>query len=93
VYTLGLYMGRGVATWNDRARYEIVAPPPDSLEAVMASAGWRMSFVDFSGARADSWSRMPIPARDWGVRELRITPALSYDGVIYIDTVTPPEYL
>jgi erythromycin esterase len=93
VYTLGLYMGRGVATWNDQARYEIVAPRPNSLEAVMASAGWRMSFMDFTGAAADSWTRMPIDARDWGVRPMRITPGLSYDGVLYVDTVTPPEYL
>lgn len=93
VYTMGFYMGRGVATWNDRARYEIVAPPPDSLEAILASAGWRMSFVDFAGARADSWIRMPIRARDWGVHPMRITPGASYDGVVYVDTVTPPEYL
>jgi hypothetical protein len=59
----------------------------------MASAGWRMSFVDFTGAAADSWTRMPIEARDWGVTPMRITPADSYDGVIYVDTVTPPEYL
>jgi erythromycin esterase len=93
VYTVGLFMGRGVATWNDRSRYEIVAPPPDSLEAVMANAGWRMCFFDLARAPADSWARMPLEARDWGVRMLPITPAESYDGLIYIDTVTPPEYL
>ena len=94
-YALGLYMGRGVATWNNRARYEIVAPAPDSLEAVLANAGWRMSFVDFSRASPvpGSWMQAPLVARDWGVKALRITPALSYDGVIYIDTITPPEYL
>jgi erythromycin esterase len=93
VYTLGLYMGRGVATWNDRSRYEVEAPPPQSLEAVLAAAGWRLSFVDFSRAPAGSWAHAPIVARDWGVRESVITPARSYDGVIYVDTVTPPEYL
>jgi erythromycin esterase len=63
VYTLGLFMGRGVATWNNRARYEIVNPPPDSLEAVLASAGWKMSFVDFSRAPVTegSWMRTPDP--------------------------------
>jgi erythromycin esterase len=95
VYTLGLFMGRGVATWNNRARYEIVDPVPDSLEAVLASAGWKMSLVDFTQAptASGSWMRTPIAARDWGVQPLTITPALSFDGVIYIDTVTPPEYL
>ena len=95
VYTLGLFMGRGVATWNNRAPYEIVSPPTDTLEAVLASAGWKMSFVDFTraGVADGSWMRSPIPARDWGVQPITITPALSFDGVIYIDTVTPPEYL
>lgn len=95
VYTIGLYMGRGVGTLNNRSRYEIVAPPADSLEAIMASAGWRASFVDLSdpATPADSWRRMPLRARDWGTTPSTLTPARTYDALIYIDTVTPPEYL
>ena len=95
VYTIGLYMGRGVGTLNNRSRYEIVAPQPDTLEAIMASAGWRSSFVDLSDPAipADSWRRMPLPMRDWGNRPGTLTPARTYDALIYIDTVTPPEYL
>ena len=94
VYTIGLYMGRGVATMNDRARYEIKPPPDNSLEAILASAGWKMSFVELSGARTDSnsWMREPITAREWGTTPARIVPARTYDAVIYIDTVTPPDY-
>ena len=95
VYTIGLYMGRGVGTLNNRSRYEIVAPPPDTLEAILASAGWRASFVDLSDPAmpADSWRRMPLRARDWGTTPSTLTPARTYDGLIYIDTATPPEYL
>jgi erythromycin esterase-like protein len=95
VYTIGLYMGRGAATLNNRSRYEVVAPEADTLEAIMASAGWRSCFVDLSDplTPADSWRRMPISARDWGTVPGTITPASSYDALIYIDTVTPPEYL
>jgi erythromycin esterase len=95
VYTLGLVMGRGVATLNNRSRYEVVAPPEDSLEAILANAGWRNAFVDMSGPAipADSWRRMPITTRDWGTTPVTIVPAELYDGLIYIDTVTPPEYL
>jgi len=95
VYTIGLYMGRGVGTLNNRARYEIVGPEPDTLEAVMASAGWRAAFFDLSDPRtpADSWRRMPLRARDWGNVPATLTPAHTYDGLIYIDTATPPEYL
>lgn len=95
VYTIGLFMGRGAATLNNRSRYEIVAPAPDSLEAIMASAGWRTSFVDLSDPRtpADSWRRMPLHARDWGNVPVTLTPSQAYDALIYVDTVTPPEYL
>ena len=34
VYTVGLYMGRGVATENDRKPYDIAPPPAQSLEAI-----------------------------------------------------------
>ena len=95
VYTIGLFMGRGAATLNNRSRYAIPAPDPDSLEAILASAGWRSSFVDFSDPRmpADSWRRMPLRTRDWGTTPMTLTPARAYDGAIYVDTVTPPEYL
>lgn len=95
VYTIGLYMGRGVGTLNNRSRYEIAAPQPDTLEAILASAGWRACFVDLSdpATPADSWRRMPLGARDWGTTPSTLVPARTYDGLIYIDTVTPPEYL
>ena len=94
VYTIGLYMGRGVAAWNSRQPYLILDPSPHSLEAVMASAGRKMSFVDFSRAveGGPRWMFEPIVARGWGMHPDRIVPAQTYDAVIYIDTVTPPEY-
>ena len=95
VYTVGLYMGRGAAARNDRKVYAIAPPPEDSMEAVLASAGLRMAFVDFSRAEPGAgtgWIFEPIVAREWGSTRTRIRPARAYDGVIYIDTVTPPEY-
>ena len=86
IYTIGFYMGRGAAAWNDRKHYEIPPPEANTLEARLAGAGWRMSFVTTSGMDA------PIMSREWGVRPVRIVPAALYDALIYIDTVTPPEY-
>lgn len=65
------------------------------MEAVMASAGRTMSFVDLGRTTASvpTWARYRIPARDWGVQPVTVVPAESYDGLLYIDTVTPPEYL
>ena len=96
VYSLGLYMGRGVGAMNDRKPYEIKAPAAGSFEAVLANGGWRMSFVDFSGAApgpGSDWIFSPVAAREWGMRAVTLVPAAAYDGVIYLDTVTPPEYM
>jgi erythromycin esterase-like protein len=92
-YTVGLYMGWGVGMHNDRTRYEIKAADEDSVEAVLASAGWRLSFIDLTRSPEDSWARMRIGAREWGLHPVELVPAEVYDALIYIDAVTPPEYL
>ena len=95
VYAIGLYMGRGVAASNSRQRYGIAAPPEGTLEAILAAAGRRMGFVDFSRvaeASGPRWMFEPIVARSWGTNRMVIVPARTYDAVIYVDTVTPPEY-
>ena len=63
VYTVGIVMGRGVGTWNNRTRYEIKRPDADTLEAVLANAGRQITFVDFSGAErkpGTEWIFEPI---------------------------------
>jgi erythromycin esterase len=92
-YTIGLYMGRGVAAENDRTPYDIAPPPPESLEAILAGGGWKMSFTDLSREPRPSWANEVVVSRDWGKFPAKLVPAHAYDGVIYIDTVTPPEYL
>jgi len=86
-------MGWGIAAQNDRRRYEIRRADDDTLEAVLANGGWRLSFVDLSGASAGSWARTRVGSREWGINPSAIVPAEVYDALIYIDAVTPPEYL
>jgi erythromycin esterase len=93
LYTVGFYMGWGIAAQNDRRRYEIRRADDDTLEAVLANGGWRLSFVDLSGASAGSWARTRVGSREWGINPSAIVPAEVYDALIYIDAVTPPEYL
>lgn len=93
VYTIGLYMGRGVAAENDRTPYDIGPAPPGSLESILAGAGWKMSFTDLSREPVPSWANEVLLSRDWGKYPAKIVPAHAYDGLLYIDTVTPPEYL
>ena len=91
-YTIGLFMGRGVAAKNDRKLYDIAAPAPDSLEAALASAGWKRSFIDVAGTSHDGWAWKPISFREWGVEPGSFVPARAFDALVYIDTVTPPDY-
>jgi erythromycin esterase len=94
VYTIGMYMGRGIAAQNNRKLYEVFPAKPGSLESVMAAGGWKASFVDFSPAKSkEVWWTQPIEARDWGANPQHLIPARAFDGVVYIDTVTPPDYL
>ncbi len=96
IYSIGLFMGRGSAAWNDRRVYPIAPPPVGSLEALLAAPGYDIAYLDFSrfepGA-APPWMLEPTPARDWGTQDITITPASTYDGILYIDLVTPPHYL
>ncbi|UMR29233.1 erythromycin esterase family protein [Massilia sp. MB5] len=92
-YVVGLYMGRGVAANNGRAIYEIAAPAGDTLEALLANGGYKISFIDLHRAdKGPDWPSKPITARVWGLFPATIIPRQSYDALLYVDTVTPPQY-
>jgi erythromycin esterase len=95
-YSVGLYMGRGVAASNDRKHFRLSVSQHDQLLAVMANAGRKMSFVDFSQAastQGSEWIFQPLVARDWIIDIPLRKPISMFDAVIYVDRVTPPEYL
>ncbi|HLM69604.1 MAG TPA: erythromycin esterase family protein [Longimicrobium sp.] len=97
VYTMGLFMYTGSAADNSRTVYDIPLPhPAGSLESILYRARRRWTFVDFS-TRANgpgtSWMFQDTPSRSWGVNAERYTPRDFYDGVLFIHTTTPPEYL
>ena len=71
---------------------DILAPGAGTLEAVLANGLWKHSFVDL-GNGAASWPSQPVNVREMGTAPEVITPARSYDGLIYIDTVTPADRL
>jgi erythromycin esterase len=96
IYGLGLYMGRGVNAGTYGGLVAVQPPEAGSLEAVLASAGWKMALWDFSAqmvTAATAWMHQPIATHYWGAQTETLTPAQAYDGVLYIDTVTPPLYL
>lgn len=95
LYTLGLYMGRGAGATNSRRIYPILPPAAESFEAILANGGYTMSLFDFSRPQGNpdaAWLHTSLEARTWGTNAVQLVPANSYDGVLYIDTVTPPRY-
>ena len=95
VYTIGLFMYRGEAANNAGARYAIRPALPGSLEAVLYRARKQWTFVDMLGqsrTAGTSWMFDAIPAKEWGTQDYRFVPRAQFDGILFIDTVKPPDY-
>lgn len=92
LYVIGLVMGRGRAANNARVRYEVTQPHPASLEGAFAGAAVKMGFLDLTSGNA-GWMSQPLLTRNWGTIPISITPDASFDGLIYVDIVTPPDYM
>ena len=96
LYTLGLFMYRGSAASNDRSPYEVKRSSRGSLESIMHQAPFRYSFVDFSRARrtpGTDWMWTRTSAMSWGTTIESMIPRDEYDGVLFIDTTHPPNYV
>jgi erythromycin esterase len=96
LYTIGLFMYRGSAANNARVVYQVTPVAAGSLEAVLHRAPWRYTFVDLAGAAQEagtSWMFRGIPAKQWGMTPEVIVPREEYDGILFIDTTWPPQYV
>jgi erythromycin esterase len=96
LYTIGLYMNRGQAAFNDRTIYTISAAPAESLEWVLFNVGPPAVFVDFlhqTSEAGNDWIFKPLFTREWGLYPVFMAPRDQYDGVLFIDMVTAPAYL
>jgi erythromycin esterase-like protein len=92
MYTVGLYVGRGVISNGYETTWPVAAPPPDTVEGVLANGGLKYAFVDFSTADsrpATRWFTDKNRVREFGTEVREIVPARSYDAILYIDTATP----
>jgi erythromycin esterase len=96
LYTVGLFMYRGSAAMNTRSIYPIAQMRSGSLESILHRAPWRYSFVDFTRAQRTSgseWMWKKITAMSWGTNPEQMVPRDEYDGVLFIDTTHPPQYI
>jgi erythromycin esterase len=96
LFSIGLFMGRGVVAAENRKPYRVLTMSQDTLTATMASAERKFSYFDFAGAprvSGSEWIFQSINTMYGGLIPNKITPATAFDAGIYIDTVTPPLYV
>jgi erythromycin esterase len=96
LYTVGLYMRDGVAAWNDRGLYAIASPEPNTLESYLAEPGDPYLFLDLLAvdlSTAPEWVKSGVPARSWGQQYLYMILREQYDGILFIRSVNPPNYV
>lgn len=96
VYTVGLFCYRGQVTGNDRSIINVTRAPENSLEAIMHQTHYKYSFLSIDGvekSEGSKWLFEKTTAKYWGVTDQNMTLNDQYDGLIFIDTVNPPDYL
>lgn len=95
VYTIGLYMYRGHAARDFDTVYEIARIPAGSLESILSRADAPWHFLDLSGAQLEpgtSWMFTPSIAMLDGSSTETLVARDQYDGIVFIDSVSPARY-
>jgi erythromycin esterase len=95
LYTIGLFMYRGQGAHNTREIYDVARAVSGSLESLGYRVRKEQFFLDLAGARGpgSDWARGTVVLKDWGIWDMRQVPAEQYDGILFVDTVNPPDYL
>lgn len=96
LYTIGLYMYRGSAASVYREIYDIQPSLSGSLESIFYRIRKKYSFVDISRIEyeaGNSWMFKELLAKDDGLIYNKIVLKDQYDAILFIDTVSPPDYL
>lgn len=74
----------------------MLPPMPHSIEEVMKGAGHPFAFVDLRYAKrvpGNSWMTQPNISYYDGVMPVSSVPAQQFDGILFIDQVSEPDYL
>jgi erythromycin esterase len=96
LYTVGLFMHRGQAAWNDRVVYAIRTATAGSLESILYRVRRKHLFVDLLGQTngpGREWIFQETAAKEWGFTPEWQVLRNQYDGILFVDTVSPPQYL
>ncbi len=94
-YTIGIYAysGASLDSSDNKTVKPVTSPPPSgSLEALLKAADRPAVFVDFlhtKNKKGTSWMYTPRTALYWGFTEEQMILKEQYDGVIWLEHITP----
>ncbi|MGG1228306.1 erythromycin esterase family protein [Bacillus halotolerans] len=94
-YTIGIYAysGASLDSVDNKTIIPVTSPPPPgSLEALLKAADHPAVFVDFlhtKNKKGTSWMYTPRTALYWGDKEEQMILKEQYDGVIWLEHITP----
>ncbi len=94
-YTIGIYAysGASLDSSDNKTVKPVTSPPPsESLEALLKAADRPAVFVDFLHTKnkiGTSWMYTPRTALYWGFTEEQMILKEQYDGVIWLEHITP----
>jgi erythromycin esterase len=95
-YSLGIYMGSGKAVSGNMEEYSINPKESGSLEWTLSHGNGDITFYDILNRErsiADSWLFEPITSYHLGTIWEKFSIINQFDGLIYVDKVTPPSYI
>ncbi|HEV2735223.1 MAG TPA: erythromycin esterase family protein [Longimicrobiaceae bacterium] len=96
LYTVGLYMYRGTSASNSRQTMAVTPHEAGSLESVLYRTRRKYAFVDLLGqprSGGSEWIFQPVTAKEWGQSAYRMVPRDQYDGILFVDSTSVPQYL
>ncbi|MEM8897576.1 MAG: erythromycin esterase family protein [Bacteroidota bacterium] len=96
LYTIGFYAYTGRMAHNNREIYSLNEPGLGSLESIMYRTRRKYAFLDLenqSPEKGNGWIFRLTEAKSWGKNRLKMILHDNYDGIFFIHTVSPPNYL
>jgi erythromycin esterase len=95
VYSIGFFMGRGEVANNSRQVRSMIAVPAGGLEQLLAGPAYPVAYTLLSSGAGDSspwWGQMQLAYLRNGLAIDSMVPSREFDALIYVDSVTPPNY-
>ncbi|NII29313.1 erythromycin esterase family protein [Pseudoflavitalea sp. X16] len=88
-YGIGLYMVNGTTALNNRTIIPVQPAPKGSLEEALTATGFRTTFIETGHPLFDR----KMVTLHWGKDRQFLTPGKSYDAIVLVNGVRPPDYL